>query len=1752
MLSKLFDTRSRVVGVLCSAAVALLSHTSTAQINANAVNLPDNDKVLLMMGQDTTTLREYKSEVLDRDAGMPVPGGVTLYSSILPTTLDGNNSAPNGATVYVAGIEGAPADTTNGELNFFETLPAYDGANGAKVAVAVGFYISDEWNDCSNQPLRAIIGGAKAVELSGNPGAGDDVGEIADPNSVSFQWNWAIRRMVRHFRDDNRPVFLRIGYEFDGPWNCYNQDFYKEAFIRIKDIINEEGATNVATVWQSATYPDNGDTNFSFDPFASPANPGQTPRKHYDSWYPVRADGTDDVVDWIGISYFAGSNYQNFQWSCQDPSKPWTVPEGSPRELQDVLVQIAKERGKPVIVAESAPQGFDTVNKTWSCVAARQDQQAGHSFASGQAMWDAFFADYFSWIDANKGQVRAVSYINADWQSQSRWFCPAGAASCDAGYWGRTSIQDDNTILANFKAEALKPMYVNGEGGSNPTITPTATPTVTPTPTITPTGEPTPTPTVTPTATPTVTPTVTVTPTATPTVTPTATPTSEPVEQYNIVHKATKGRFHLCSDVDGTPVNADFSSDSSDCAKWVKVPVGDFFFIANSSQTKYIRPETAENGSPIVIRPNTWTGNWTQWSYQDTGDDHGHLVNRATGKFIYLAAGGAGELEQQPSSWTGDFTRWQFVDVSSNPEPTPLPEGFLHIVHKPTKWMLHSCSDVSGDAITGNSTGDLSACSQWSLEAVDEYFYLRNRHSNMFVRPDTADDGAEVVLRPDSWDGTWTQWSYADTGDNSGHLVNRATGKFMYADGNAPDGAIQQRPSSWTGDFTRWSFVAVNDGSGPTPTATPTVTPTVTVTPTTTPTVTPTVTPTTTPTVTPTVTTTPTATATPTVTPTPASGSVTVEAEGGVLSGIARLYDDTVASSGQGVSFISEVGSGFALEGTPAADHIVVRYASEQSGTISLRVNNVDAGNITFSATGNWVGSYATATVSVDIAAGSRVEIFFENGDAAMNVDYVQFNVGGGPTPTVTPTTTPTIPPVPSTVNVSSKEGLGNFLVAGENLSKPGFTLYTFSHDNAGQSVCNSAGCIATWPPVIVESADDIKAPAGVTGLGVQPRQDGSLQLALNNEPLYFYSPDTLVGDTKGHGLNEGAWLVADLPTPEFADATWENALLPACSNLYQGNIPHMGFHTFIEGNTLTFNAGSTFAGKVWGNKLRAVFFRTSDTTGQLEHIATKETTRNGASATIALEPELLEGKVTYYVSYERFFVPMSEPGKVGNALEYGDSALFALNRSEGCVSGNWATSINEDFAGWSRRQHPQGVFNDHNVFAKSTSSIQNSATHFMHVPRFVVKVVQDRAGADLIFNVKFTYESESPFSETDEIIFSGLEGHEARAGDGSPRHELSFRCDLVPGDSNEVNCNAGQNFAYGQSIDWELRLQPRNSQQANLYTQMIYYVPGHTWVRETTDPRALLGGKASIDAHGATVYERAAAYMQHEHTDSLQEVRDFVRQHQDLRDPIGTPVHGAGFNTCESCHINDGRSHDVFTLPSGAQRIAPPLIGLGLLEQVVDFPGKVGFGWEGNRTSVEDAVLFALEADFDVPNPDPALVEKLTNYSKFVAVPQRDKSKMFEPDVVEGEKLFKGAMQCTACHQEAQQLTSGDVIRPYSDLKAHDLGAGPFRTAPLWGIGRAANVAYVGLEWMTPTGTTNAAAPGLAQRTLGNSVEQLRYLPSDTDANSRLLLMHDGRAKTFDEAIKAHGGEASSSRDAYNSASATQKNQLIEFLRSL
>ena len=496
-----------------AAVLFLTSSTTYSNIETGARNIPDSNKILFIMGQDTTTLRDFNNEVLRNDQSFPRPAGITLYTSLVPVNLDPNNTAPPGATHYLVGIEGSPPDNAVGEINFAETLDTFDQQNGSSVALNIGFFLADPADGCINRPLRAIIGGQAAREITGDPAAGNDVGEMTDASSLSGQFNAATRRLVRYLRELNRPVYFRFAYEFDGPWNCYQRDIFKAAFTRVKDIVLEESASNVAMVWQSANSPNN--VYGTTPPYAPFPEPGRsefsTVREYFEAWYPLRPDGTDDIVDWIGLSYFFGDSYETYPWNCQDPNQEATIPDGPPRVLQDALVSIGRDRGKPVIVAESTPQTMNIKDKTFSCLFNTLNLQ---SFSSSQAMWDSFFPEYFKWIFDNRDQIRVVSYINTDWQSQSLWFCAIGSSSCPNAYWGVTSIQDDSVALSNFKAELQKDIYINGTNPAAPTATPNPAPAAAPTPAATPATAPT--PAATPVPTPSPTPTAPPAPVATP------------------------------------------------------------------------------------------------------------------------------------------------------------------------------------------------------------------------------------------------------------------------------------------------------------------------------------------------------------------------------------------------------------------------------------------------------------------------------------------------------------------------------------------------------------------------------------------------------------------------------------------------------------------------------------------------------------------------------------------------------------------------------------------------------------------------------------------------------------------------------------------------------------------------------------------------------------------------------------------------------------------------------------------------------------------------------------------------------------------------------------------------------------------------------------------------------------------------------------------------------------------------------------
>ncbi|HEU0298572.1 MAG TPA: di-heme oxidoredictase family protein [Longimicrobium sp.] len=128
-----------------------------------------------------------------------------------------------------------------------------------------------------------------------------------------------------------------------------------------------------------------------------------------------------------------------------------------------------------------------------------------------------------------------------------------------------------------------------------------------------------------------------------------------------------------------------------------------------------------------------------------------------------------------------------------------------------------------------------------------------------------------------------------------------------------------------------------------------------------------------------------------------------------------------------------------------------------------------------------------------------------------------------------------------------------------------------------------------------------------------------------------------------------------------------------------------------------------------------------------------------------------------------------------------------------------------------------------------------------------------------------------------------------------------------------------------------------------------------------------------------------------------------------------------------------------------------------------------------------------------------------------------------------EGQALFQSA-GCAACHVPELRTGSNTIaalanqpVPLYSDLLLHDMGDALADGRP---DGQA-----TGREWRT--------APLWGLRIMRNFL------------NGDAFLLHDGRARTVEEAIMLHGGEAQRSRDAFAGMSPAARAALLDFVES-
>ena len=260
--------------------------------------------------------------------------------------------------------------------------------------------------------------------------------------------------------------------------------------------------------------------------------------------------------------------------------------------------------------------------------------------------------------------------------------------------------------------------------------------------------------------------------------------------------------------------------------------------------------------------------------------------------------------------------------------------------------------------------------------------------------------------------------------------------------------------------------------------------------------------------------------------------------------------------------------------------------------------------------------------------------------------------------------------------------------------------------------------------------------------------------------------------------------------------------------------------------------------------------------------------------------------------------------------------------------------------------------------------------------------------------------------------------------------------------------------------------------------------------------------------------------------------------------------------------------------------RMAPPVFGVGLLENIPEYTilsfvdagdkngdgitGKANyifdsttnrnilgrFGFKANASTVLFQVATAYQQDMGVtsyvqpkessrgqiqddkktddPELPDSIVKAVAFYVKSLAVPAR--RNVNDAENKRGEQLFN-QINCSGCHKSTMKTgtdinfpqLSNQRIHPYTDMLVHDMGNGladnradylasgsEWRTTPLWGI-------------------------GLFEKTNG--------VP---------FYLHDGRARTLEEAILWHDGEAKKSKEQFMKLTKADRDMVIKFLKSL
>lgn len=279
---------------------------------------PPGDGCMVFIGQDLEAvggLENFNQGYCDY---FTIPAGITVYHNLSP----GDNSFGH----FFEGLDGLKSSANWGAGESNASLYLQD-SSFSNSAIAIGLSFVNHEKEIARGKLD------------------NQILELAD---------W--------IKMADRPIFLRIGYEFDGwEWNHYIRKHYLASWNRTYCLFEKKKVDNVAFVWQSKGT--------------------GTEIETLEEWYPG-----DSIIDWCAYSYFG------------NPDK--------------TMLDFARNHNKPVFIAEATP--VREIEGLYSNTDLKSE-------GLDSTIWDQWFESFFKTIEENRDVIKAFSYINCDWTSQPMW-----------------------------------------------------------------------------------------------------------------------------------------------------------------------------------------------------------------------------------------------------------------------------------------------------------------------------------------------------------------------------------------------------------------------------------------------------------------------------------------------------------------------------------------------------------------------------------------------------------------------------------------------------------------------------------------------------------------------------------------------------------------------------------------------------------------------------------------------------------------------------------------------------------------------------------------------------------------------------------------------------------------------------------------------------------------------------------------------------------------------------------------------------------------------------------------------------------------------------------------------------------------------------------------------------------------------------------------------------------------------------------